>query len=61
MCMEASEHGSPVFIRVIGVIRGLFHGLFWIAFPLAGFQSGFALQATYPLPHNLTAYLNFLL
>ena len=27
--MEVSKHGSPVFI---GVIRGLFYSLFWIAY-----------------------------
>ena len=32
MRMEVSEHGSPVFIRAIRVILGLFFSLFWIAY-----------------------------
>ena len=31
MRVESSEHESPVLIRVIGVIRGLFYSLFWMA------------------------------
>ena len=55
MRMEVSEHGSPVLIRVIRVIRGFFQSIL-DCIPRAEILGWIPLKPNRPPPDDLAAY-----